>query len=78
MGNINIKISSTGDNCFMIGTKNTCNQEERTFENPNTEEQTFDLTLASKKAGSTAIKIQLCPGTNDQCIVKHHVIQILP
>ena len=78
MGNINIKISATGDNCFMIGTKNICNQEEKAYENPNIEEQIFDLTLSSKKAGSTAIKIQLCPGTNDQCIVKQHVIQILP
>ena len=58
MGNINIKISATGDNCFGIkrGAKviseNICEKEAKEYYNPSDEEIVFSL-VHKKTAGST-------------------------
>lgn len=85
MGTINIKISGTGDNCFGLRSKgkplsrNICTDKAQAYYNPNTEENIFDIVIGqNKKAGSTALKIELCPAIGDACIIKQQVINIMP
>jgi len=68
MGNINVKISATGDNCVAISRNGTtydganiCNKPAKEYYNPNKEEYIFDVVVKERKAGTTAIKIELCP-----------------
>ncbi|MEI6672318.1 MAG: hypothetical protein WCL02_02930 [bacterium] len=85
MGKINVKISGTGDNCFEVQRNNSilskdiCTKNAQEYYNPNTDSITFDIILGQqKKAGSTALKIELCPAVGNKCIIKQQVINILP
>ncbi|MCX6825442.1 MAG: VCBS repeat-containing protein [candidate division SR1 bacterium] len=84
LGDINVKISGTGDNCFAINrnktvlSDNICTKPAKEFYNPNTDEYVFDSIIKQKKAGVTTIKIELCPAGSNICIVKQQVISILP
>ena len=85
MGNIKLILSSTGDNCLSVKRNgisigsNTCTKPAEDFYNPYQKQQTYTLSPVNKKAGSTALQIQICaPITTDICITKSQVIQILP
>lgn len=86
VGAVNVKISATGDNCFGISkngvilSSNICTKAAKELYNPNTDTIVFDIIAPKKTAGSTAIKIDLCPPVANatQCITKTQVIQVLP
>lgn len=67
VGPVNVKISGVGDNCFQIRRKgkqlssNICKKDAKEYYNPYTDNVAFDIIMTQKKAGSTAIRIKLCP-----------------
>jgi len=58
--------------------ENICTKTAEEYYNPNTETYPFDLIVNQKKAGSTALKIELCPSVGNLCITQQKVITILP
>jgi len=85
IGTIKIRIAGVGDNCFWI-TKNTttlsndiCENPARDSFNAYNEPTVFKLDMKKPKAGSTAVKVEIClPTVQDDCIMKSQVINILP
>lgn len=85
MGEVKIRITGIGDNCFSITKKNTvvsndiCQKPVKDVFNPYTEPTTFKLQVDEKKAGSTSVQIEVClPNVKDDCIIKSKTINILP
>jgi len=87
LGDVEVKISWIGDNCFKVqrGAKtrgDICTAPAKEYFNPNKENYIFEIALNGNKAGSTALKIEFCPHigwiTNLPCITKQQVINILP
>lgn len=84
VGPVNVKISGVGDNCFQIRRKgkqlssNICKKDAKEYYNPYTDNVAFDIIMTQKKAGSTAIRIKLCPWTSNVCITKQQVVNIVP
>lgn len=84
MGDVNVKISGTGDNCLEIHrngkvlSQNICTKKAQEYFNPNTENYTFDLIVNQKKSGTTSLMIELCPANSTLCITKQQVITTIP
>lgn len=87
VGDVNIKISGTGDNCFALHengqvlSDDICTKKAQGLYNPNTQDLTFDLILTKKTAGTTALKIELCTPLENKCIAnitKQQIINIIP
>lgn len=63
----------------MNTTKNICTDKLQEYYNPNTEQMVFEMMIGKdKKAGSLALKIELCPAGGNVCIIKKQIINILP
>ncbi len=85
LGNLDVKIRWTGDNCFSIQSKgkvitsNICTQKGQIAFNPYAQQSTFDIVMTDKKAGITALIIELCPpGSTNACIGKQQIITAMP
>jgi len=88
MGNMLVKISATGDNCFSIKrnetttSTNICTKKAQEYYNPTETNITFELTPLTKNAGSASLYIELCTpktgNTEEHCITKTQIIHTLP
>ena len=82
LGNLDIKVQATGDNCLRIMgiTDNLCQKVTSNFnpsKNPQNYNVEFGNTKAYNKAGTTVVTVEFCIKNTDKCIKKAAKIEII-
>ncbi|MCF7835358.1 VCBS repeat-containing protein, partial [Candidatus Gracilibacteria bacterium] len=81
LGNMDIYISSTGDDCLKSNGKSTdlCeNPIKLTSINPYGNNQNIDIQTKDNKAGTTIITFDICIPNSENCVKKTQQISIIP
>jgi|GEM_PF-6300012 len=75
LGNLNVRISGTGDNCPVVDGKNVCNSEYAFQGNLFTSPRDIPVTLANTNVGSSIIDVKICQ--NVRCTERQIAIPVV-